>query len=225
MLRTAGPDEYDMWVSHRIPFNDPRVIAALDQAGDILKNEAYVNGGLGNVKSIATTSFTAAGLPILDNTCFLHRQASFYQVSWPADKKIAEDGDVFAFRLPGKTDAEQPVLVGGEFAAAFNDREEVRAFQAYLTSPEFSNTKAKVTGHGWISANKRLDPSVLSSPIDRLSYELITDDSTVVRFDASDQMPGAVGTGTFWTGMTDWISLDKSSLDVLTEIENSWPKS
>ena len=58
-----------------------------------------------------------------------------------------------------------------------------------------------------------------------LLSELLTDDSTVVRFDASDQMPGAVGTGTFWTGMTDWISLDKSSLDVLTEIENSWPKS
>lgn len=94
-----------------------------------------------------------------------------------------------------------------------------------MTSPEFSNTKARVTGHGWISANKNLDPSVFSSPIDRLSYELLTDDSTVVRFDASDQMPGAVGTGTFWTGMTDWISLDKSSLDVLTEIENSWPKS
>ena len=224
MLRTAGPDEYDLWVSHRIPFNDPRLVAAMDQTGSILKNETYVNGGLGSVKSIATTSFTAAGLPILDNTCFLHRQASFYQVNWPTEKKISEDGDIFAFLLPGKTDTEQPVLVGGEFAAAFNDREEVRAFQAYLTSPEFSNTKAKVTGHGWISANKKLDPSTLSSPIDRLSYELITNDSSVLRFDASDQMPGAVGTGTFWTGMTDWISLDKSSRDVLTEIENSWPR-
>ena len=225
MLLTAGSEEYDMWVSHQIPFNDPHVVTALDQAGEVLKNETFVNGGLGSVKSIATTSFTAAGLPILDNTCFLHRQASFYQVNWPAETKIAEDGDVFAFLLPGKTDSKQPVLVGGEFAAAFNAREEVLAFQAYLTSPEFSNTKARVTGHGWISANKNLDPSVFSSPIDRLSYELLTDDSTVVHFDASDQMPDTVGTGTFWTGMTDWISLDKSSLDVLTEIENSWPKS
>ena len=225
MLRTAGPDVYDQWVSHQIPFNDPRVVTALDQAGNILKNDAYVNGGLGNAKSIATTSFTTAGLPILDGSCFLHRQASFYQVNWPTDKKIAEDGDVFAFRLPGTTETDPPLLMGGEFAAAFSDREEVRAFQAYLTSPEFSNAKAKVTGPGWISANNKLDPSILSSPVDRLSYELITSDNSVLRFDASDQMPGSVGTGSFWVGMTDWVSLEKSSQDVLTEIENSWPKS
>ena len=204
---------------------DHRVVTALDQAGNILKNGAYVNGGLGNAKSIATTSFTAAGLPILDGSCFLHRQASFYQVNWPTDKKIAEDGDVFAFRLPGTTETDPPLLMGGEFAAAFSDREEVRAFQAYLTSPEFSNAKAKVTGPGWISANNKLDPSILSSPVDRLSYELITSDNSVLRFDASDQMPGSVGTGSFWVGMTDWVSLEKSSQDVLTEIENSWPKS
>lgn len=101
----------------------------------------------------------------------------------------------------------------------------MRAFQAYLTSPEFSNAKAKVTGPGWISANNKLDPSNLSSPVDRLSYELITSDNSVLRFDASDQMPGSVGTGSFWVGMTDWISLEKPSQDVLTEIENSWPKS
>ena len=224
MLHTVGPDVYDQWVSHRIPFNDSRVVTALDQVGNILKNDAYVNGGLGNAKSIATTSFITAGLPILDKSCFLHRQASFYQVNWPTDKKIAEDGDVFAFPLPGTTETDPPVLVGGEFAAAFSEREEVRAFQGYLTSPEYSNTKAKVTGPGWISANKKLDPSNVSSPVDRVSYELITNDSSVLRFDASDQMPGAVGTGTFWTGMADWISSEKSSQDVLTEIENSWPK-
>jgi len=44
------------------------VVTALDQAGNILKNDAYVNGGLGNAKSIATTSFTTAGLPILDGS-------------------------------------------------------------------------------------------------------------------------------------------------------------
>ena len=171
-----------------------------------------------------STSFTTAGLPILEGSCFLHRQASFYQVNWPADKEITEDGDVFAFRLPGTAETDPPAIVGGEFAAAFSDREEVRAFQAYLTSPEFSNAKAKVTGPGWISANKKLDPSNLSSPVDRLSYELVTSDSSVLRFDASDQMPGAVGTGSFWVGMTDWVSSEKSSQEVLTEIENSWPK-
>ncbi|OLT30515.1 hypothetical protein BJF82_15650 [Kytococcus sp. CUA-901] len=79
MLRTAGPEAYDQWVEHEIPFNDDQVVEALDQAGQVLKDEQMVNGGLGGVESIATVPFGEAGLPILDGSCFLHRQASFYQ--------------------------------------------------------------------------------------------------------------------------------------------------
>lgn len=223
MLRTVTPEEYDMWVNHEMPFNDPKVVEALDKAGAILKNDKYVNGGLGNVKTIATTAFGEAGLPILDGSCYMHRQASFYQANWPEGTNIAEDGDVFAFYLPGETADVKPLLGGGEFAAAFSDREEVQAFQAYLTSPEWSNEKAKASAAGWISANKGLDPANLKSPIDQLAVELLSDDSAVFRFDGSDLMPGAVGAGTFWKGMTNWIALDESSQDVLDSIENSWP--
>lgn len=223
MLRTATPEEYDQWVSGELAFNDPQVLEALDLAGEVLKNEDYVNGGLGGVQSIATQAFGEAGLPILDGTCFLHRQASFYQANWPEDVTVAEDGDVFAFYLPGNDTTSQPLLVGGEFAAAFDDREAVQAFLAYLASPEWSNEKAKVSGPGWLSANNELDPANLESPIDQLSFELLTDESTVVRFDASDLMPGAVGAGSFWTGMTDWIANDKPSQQVLDEIAATWP--
>lgn len=223
MLRTATPEEYDQWVSGELAFNDPQVLEALDLAGEVLKNEDYVNGGLGGVQSIATQAFGEAGLPILDGTCFLHRQASFYQANWPEDVTVAEDGDVFAFYLPGNDTTSQPLLVGGEFAAAFDDREAVQAFLAYLASPEWSNEKAKVSGPGWLSANNELDPENLESPIDQLSFELLTDESTVVRFDASDLMPGAVGAGSFWTGMTDWIANDKPSQQVLDEIAATWP--
>ncbi|MGO1384179.1 MAG: ABC transporter substrate-binding protein [Arachnia sp.] len=223
MLRTVTPEEYDMWVAHEMPFNDPKVVEALDKAGAILKDERYVNGGLGNVKTIATTAFGEAGLPILDGVCYMHRQASFYQANWPDGTDISEGGDVFAFYLPGDDPEVKPLLGGGEFAAAFSDREEVAAFQAYLTSPEWSNEKAKASTAGWLSANKELDPANLKSPIDQLAFELLSDEDTVFRFDASDLMPGAVGAGSFWNGMTDWIALDDSSQDVLDSIENSWP--
>ncbi|RMB60021.1 ABC transporter substrate-binding protein [Tessaracoccus antarcticus] len=225
MLRTVTPEEYDKWVNHEMPFNDPKVVEALDMAGAILKNDKYVNGGYGNVKTIATTAFGDAGLPILDGQCYMHRQASFYQANWPEGTKIAEDGDVFAFYLPGKDADVKPLLGGGEFATAFADRPEVQAFQAYLTSPEWSNEKAKASPAGWLSANKELDPANLKSPIDQLAFKLLSDEKTVFRFDGSDLMPGAVGSGSFWKGMTDWIALDKSSKDVLDTIEASWPKS
>ncbi|GAA4872984.1 ABC transporter substrate-binding protein [Serinicoccus chungangensis] len=221
MLRAAGPEVYDQWVAHEIPFDDPTVVDALNQVGTILKNPDMVNGGLGGVESIAVTPFGEAGLPILDRSCFLHRQASFYQANWPEGTNVAEDGDVFAFYLPGNDPEAQPVLVGGEFTMMFADRPEVKALQAYLASPEWSNAKAKVSPPGWVSANSGLDPANLKSPIDQLAYELLTDEATTIRFDGSDLMPAAIGTGSFWTGMTNWITGEDTE-SVLTMIENSW---
>ena len=136
-----------------------------------------------------------------------------------------EDGDVFAFYLPTVDESKgRPVLGGGEFVAAFSDRPEVKAFQTYLSSPEWANAKAKATpGGGWVSANKGLDVNNLKSPIDKLSYETLADEKAVFRFDGSDLMPAAVGSGTFWKGMTNWITGadTKSQLDM---IEKSWPK-
>ncbi|MGB5951800.1 MAG: ABC transporter substrate-binding protein [Ornithinimicrobium sp.] len=223
MLRSVGVDVYDQWVAHEIPFNDPQVVDALESVGEILRNPDYVNGGLGGVESIATTAFGDAGLPILDGNCWMMRQASFYQANWPDDATVAEDGDVFAFYLPGESEDDRPLLGGGEFTVAFADRPEVAAFQGYLTSPEWSNFKAQVSGPGWVSANSGLEASNLKSPIDQLAFELLTDEETEFRFDGSDLMPAAVGAGTLWTAMTDWIALGTSSEDVLSTVEDSWP--
>jgi alpha-glucoside transport system substrate-binding protein len=227
MLRENGPEVYDQWVSHAIPFNAPQVNAALDRVGSVLKNPAYVNGGLGDASSIATTTFQDGGLPILDETCYLHRQANFYAANWPEGTDITENGDVYAFELPPINPASpQTILVGAEFVAAFSDRPEVQAFQAYLSSPEWANEKAKAGSalgqSGWVSANTGFDPANLSSPIDRLSAEILQDEGNTFRFDGSDLMPAAVGAATFWRGMTDWIT-GRSTGDALTFIEQSWP--
>ncbi|MFI2646152.1 ABC transporter substrate-binding protein [Micromonospora fulviviridis] len=220
MLRTAGPEAYDQWTTHGIPFNDPQVATAVDKAGSILKNEKYVNGGFGGVKSIATTSFQEAGTPILKNKCALHRQASFYANQWPKGTKVAEDGDVFAFYFPAIDPAKgKPVLGGGEFVAAFADRPEVQAVQTYLASGEYANSRAKIGD--WVSANKKLDLNNVPNPVDKLSVQILQDPKTVFRFDGSDLMPAAVGAGTFWKGMVDWIN-GKDTTTVLNGIESSW---
>jgi alpha-glucoside transport system substrate-binding protein len=225
MLREAGPEVYDQWTNHEIPFNAPEVASVLERVGSILKNDDYVNGGLGDVRSIASTAFQDGGLPILEGNCWMHRQASFYQANWPEGTTVAEDGDVFAFYLPPIDPASgKPLLIAGEFAAAFDDRPEVQAFQAFLASPEWSNEKAQVSGPGWLSANTELDISLLQSPIDQLSAELLQDPEAVARFDASDIMPGEVGSGTFWREMTEWIASDKPNDQVLDAIEESWPE-
>jgi len=37
-------------------------------------------------------------------------------------------------------------------------------------------------------------------------------------------MPGEVGAGTFWKGMTDYVSGSADLDTVLKEIDDSWPK-
>ncbi|MBJ7355978.1 ABC transporter substrate-binding protein [Nocardioides sp.] len=226
LLRTAGPDAYDDWVNHEIPFNDPQVVEGLDQVGEILKNDEYVNGGIGDVKSIATTAFQDGGLPILDGKCAMHRQAGFYAANWPEGTVVAEDGDAFAFYLPTVSDEfGRPVLGGGEFTTAFSDAPEVAALQTYLSTDVWANEKAKNTpAGGWVSANTGLDVANLVSPIDQLSGEILQDPEAVFRFDGSDQMPGEVGANSFWKGMTAWITGEDSET-VLSQIEDSWPSS
>jgi alpha-glucoside transport system substrate-binding protein len=218
MLRESGPEVYDQWVGHRIPFDDPRVVAALDRVGQILRNPAYIHGG---VKSIVTTGFGEAGLPVMEQKCAMHRQASFYADSWPKGATIAPDGDIFAFPLPPIDPAKgRQILVAGEFVGAFTERPEVQAVTAYLSTPEWANERARIGGA--VSANKGFDPENAQSSVERLSADLLIDASVTIRFDGSDLMPAAVGAGTFWTGMIDWVK-GAETKPTLHRIETSWP--
>jgi alpha-glucoside transport system substrate-binding protein len=222
MLRLQGVQVYDQWVSHEIAFNDPRVVETLDAVGSFVKNPDYVNGTFGDVASIATTAFKDAGLPILEGTCALHRQATFYANNWPAGTTIGPDGDVFVFYLPSVDASSKPVLGGAEFLGALNERPETAAVQRYLGSAEWVNARAALGE--WITSHRALDVANVVSPVDKLAVERLQDPTAAFRFDASDMMPAAVGAGSFWTAMTDWIN-GASSADVLTAVESSWPQS
>ncbi len=223
MLRLHGPEVYDQWVNHEIPFNDPQIVEAFDAVGNYIKNEEYVNGGLGDVRSQLSVPFGEGGLPILDGECSLHHQASFYEGFWGEGVTVAEDGDVWAFITPPAS-AGDPLAVtgGGEIVGAFEDREEVQAFQTFLASDTWANNRVELGGV--ISANSGLDPAVASSDLLSQSIEILQNPETTFRFDGSDLMPGAVGADSFWTGIIDWISGD-STEEVVDAIEASWPSS
>jgi alpha-glucoside transport system substrate-binding protein len=219
MMRQFGPDVYDQWVAHEIPFDDPRVAAALDRVGQVLRNPAYISGG---VRSIVTSSFQEAGLPILEQKCAMYRQASFYADAWPEAATIAPDGDIFAFPLPPiDLSKGRQILVAGEFVGAFNGRPEVQALTAYLSTPDWANTRARIGGA--VSANKGFDTANTQTSVEKLSADLLTDPTVTIRFDGSDLMPAAVGAGTFWTGMTEWIQ-GASTATTLQRIESTWPR-
>ncbi|MFF8277966.1 ABC transporter substrate-binding protein [Streptomyces lateritius] len=221
LLRQAGPDVYDQWVSHEIPFNDPRVIRAMDTVGSVLKNDRYANGGYGPARSMASIAYQEGGTPVVSGDCAMHRQASFYAEHWPEGTEIGPDKDVFAFLLPGTDRTSRPVLGGGVFAAAFSDRPEVRAFQEYLATADFATARMKKGP--FVSANRGVDPADAATLVDRLSIQLLQDPKTQFRFDGSDLMPASVGAGTFWKGAVDWIG-GKGTEPVADSVERSWPR-
>src|SRR6185369_15189466 len=112
VLRQAGGDVYDKWVSHQVKFNSPEIIAAMNTVNGWMHNAAYVNGGFGGVQSIATTTFQDAGKPILTGNCFMLQQASFYGAQWPTGTKIASDGDIYAFYLPAISSSVPTPVIG-----------------------------------------------------------------------------------------------------------------
>lgn len=218
VLRLHGPDVYDQWVTHEIPFNDPRIVEAFDAAGDILKNPDYID-----TESLISTPFQDGGLPILDGTCSLHHQASFYEVNWGDGVTVAPDGDVYAFLMP-PVSADDPLAVtgGGETVVAFEMNDAIAAVMAHMSTDTFANLR--VSAGGTVSANNGVDPENASSPLLKDTIEILQNPDATFRYDGSDLMPGAVGSNSFWKGIVSWLT-GASTQQTVDTIENSWPAS
>jgi alpha-glucoside transport system substrate-binding protein len=225
VLRQGGGSLYDDWVSHKVKFADPQIQSAMQTVANWMQNPAWVNGGFGAVKTIATTTFQDAGKPILNGQCWMLQQASFYEAQWPAGTKVAPDGDAFAFYLPAiNSSVPTPVEGGGEFVTAFSSRPEVQAVQNYLSTSAWADSRIKVAP-GWVSANQKVDQTLYTDPIDQLSAKYLTDPNSTFRFDASDLMPAAVGSGEEWKAMTAWFGQGWSVSQTASDIDGAWPSS
>ena len=224
VLRQAGPEAYDKWVAHELDFNSPEIKKAFDSVGEILLNPDYVNAGFGDVKSINTTPFGEPARALGSGDCMLHHQASFYD-GFVQDPKngnatVGPDADIWAFITPGVEAGAPAVTGGGEIVAAFANDADTAKVQAYLSSPEWANSRVSLGGV--ISANTGLDESSTKSLILKEAIRLLKDPNTTFRFDASDAMPGVVGAGSFFFGIVDWIN-GKDVEEVLSTIDASWP--
>ena len=217
MLRTTTPENYDKWVNGELAFTDPIVKNAVSKMSEIWFNEDYVYGGR---KSIATVAFGDSPKVLFEAQpkAWLHRQASFITSFFPEGLKAGEDYDWFALP-PVDPQYGQPALIAGDIYAMFNDRPEVRAVMEFFTKGQ--SIEAWVKSGGVIAPMNDADASWYTSDVERRMAEFLKTADTI-RFDGSDLMPGSVGAGTFWKGMTDYVSgtvdLDKA----MEEIQAGW---
>lgn len=218
MLRMKGPDFYDKWVNHQVPFDDKEVIEVGQAIQDLWSKPGMIYGGEGSVSS---TLFADAGLPLLENKCLMYRMANFYGNLWPKGTKLGDDGDVSAFYLPGNEKFGRVTLSAGIYANPFSDRPEVIETMHYMASTEFANLRAPI--NGFLSPNKNTDKSKYPTEIERSFAEILAQ-ANPVRFDASDLMPGTVGAGTFWTAAVDIANGTKDVPTAFRSVEVSWPR-
>lgn len=222
VLRVSGPDVYDQWVTHKIPFNDPQILKAFAEFAKIAKTDGNVFGG---AKNVINTKFGDTMTPAFQSPpkCYLMRQGNFASGFLP--KNVQDDLDnkigIFVFPPLEGGYGGQPILGGGDLAALFNGNDpDAIEVMKFLSSDQFGGPWAKAGG--WLSPHKTFDSTNYPNETTKKMAEIVAK-ADVFRFDASDLMPKEVGSGTFWTEMVKWME-GQDDKTTATNIETSWPK-
>lgn len=190
LLHQSGPETYDKWVNHEIPWTDPAVKQAWETWGKIVNDDKMVFGGS---QTVIATNFGEAFNPLFqqDPGCYLFKQANFITTFFTDQNpnlKAGEDYNFFV--LPAiNENVGQPLEVAGDLFGMFNDTPQARALMQYLVTTDAQSIWAK--RGGFLSSNKTMDPSVYPDQITQQIGEILSK-ATSVRFDASDLMPEAV---------------------------------
>ena len=221
MLRTAGPQVYDKWVNHEISWTDPMVKRAWELFGGIARNEKYVYGG---PATALTTNFGEAPnvLFAAQPRAYMHKQATFIKsfiLKYDPDLNPGEDFSFFPFP---SIDLEYgiPALGAADMFAVFKDTPEARALMRYLAAA--GAQEIWVAQLGKLSANRGVNPNTYPDDLTRKAAGILASAQTF-RFDGSDLMPAAVGSGSFWSGILDYVGGE--DLDsVLERIEETATK-
>jgi len=215
-LKQFGPDLYDQWVGHQLPWTHESVRQAFQRFGQIVGGPHYIEG---IPQAVLNSSYTSAcyepfSTPPQAYMNYLGDFATgFIKDRFPK----AQPGVDFAFFPFPTLDPRYVSAVTGsaDIVVAMRDNDAVRQFMTYL-----STAKAQaiwVKRGGAISVNKALDLQAYPNTVARASASMLLK-AAPFRFGADDQMPFAVERA-FWLKIQDFIA-DQSQLDtVLNAIE------
>ena len=229
VLRYGGLQQYNDWITHKVLFDSPLVKKAANKVASMIFAPGAVDGGQ---TAITATGFGTAGNNLFvtgkaKGQCFMMRQGTFITGFFPKDiqAQIAKNDltNVNAFTLPTPDGAATSgTLGGGDIVGAFKNNDAVKAVVSYLVGKDFGTHGYAKGWSSFLSPHNNFDTSVYESPFQAIAAKAVSS-AKAFGFDASDQMPGAVGSGTEWTQLTAWAG-GKQPLDqTLKNIDASWP--
>jgi DNA-binding SARP family transcriptional activator/ABC-type glycerol-3-phosphate transport system substrate-binding protein/tRNA A-37 threonylcarbamoyl transferase component Bud32 len=217
LLLEGGPEFYDRWVSHDVPFDHPAAVAALEKVGTLVHTPGYMMPRLIEETGWDEAWFLASQDP---PQCWL-TPAPDFAMSFFAEAPMS------VVEFPRIDPDYSPAMLGaGDLALPVADRPEVRAVIRAIASPSW--------GSGWAQSPFLLD---FTPPHRDFDVDLITDpllnsisaavsesvEADMFRFDGSDMMPYEIGFGPLLTELTDYVSSSgKSAQEALSAVEAAW---
>jgi alpha-glucoside transport system substrate-binding protein len=222
-----------------VTFEDPGVKDAFDKyVGKIFFTPNYVFGGNTAIvntdqKTTMDPMFNPPDDAMSAPKCWMQKIPFWYGPDFFPDQRasggttpskytIGADGDVGIMPFPTIDASQKNALISGDTLMVLVDRPEVRAVAEFLSTPE--GAENWIRSPGIISSNNTTPAEWYAG-----NYKLnvaadIVKNASGLGFDASDIMPGAVGSGTFWTQTIAWANAGGTNTDaVLKAIDDSWP--
>ena len=217
-LNESGPDSYDQWVSHQIPWTDPSIKSAFQKFGKIAGGTHYIHGA---PQSIVATSFQAATYPPFTSppqaymTYLGDFAAGFIEAQFP-NAKPGTDFDFFPF--PTINAHYQGAITGGaDVVVALKDTPAVRQLVTYLATAEAQTIWVK--RGGFTSPNKSIPLSDYPDAVAQASAKMVTSASSF-RFGAGDVMPSALQTA-WWKAMITFLQDQTQLGSILSSLEST----
>ena len=244
MLRTAGVDAYNRWITHDLPFNSPEVREALGVIGEQWFTEGYVYNGYESITATDRLEAMDGMFPTDGNwegftpSCWMHRQATWFGPDFFPDKRANADPSYVSQYVVGEDiglmyfpeiEAEhgKPALGAGDTLMVLRDdeaRPEIRAVAEFLSTPD--GLQRWIERGSAISANQTT-PDAWYADAYKLDVAAdIVGNSTSFGFDASDLMP-AEANRAFWDGITAWIDAggtEEATTTFVQSVDAAWPQ-
>ena len=217
-INLNGPDMYDKWYKHQIPWTDASVKNAFQMFGQIANGNHYINGG---VQYILSTNFKDASYLPFDTPPKAYMfylgdfTAGFITAQFP-NLKAGTDYDFFPFPTINSQFAGADTG-GADIFSAFKDNTGTRQFMQFMASAEAQAVWVK--GQVGSSVNKSLDLNLYPNPVARRSAMQLTTASSF-RIGADDLMPTAMENA-FWAGVLNYIQHPSQLDSILSGLETT----
>jgi alpha-glucoside transport system substrate-binding protein len=216
--RTAGPAKYQALFTGKLKFTDPSVANAARIMTQIINNKYVLNG----VQGVLGQSFVGSITDVFGTS---PKAQLFFEGGFVGGIALSKDVNpslkpgvsINSFPWPTiKASLDHPVVGAADFAAAFKDNADVRAFLKYISTG--------AAGSIWVSTgavtspNKKVPAKSYPSILARGEAKQLATAKTFL-FDGSDLLPGAFG-DTWGFALQDVIQKPGNIKSILSTFQN-----